>query len=40
MTEVLPLEAAVANKLYGFAQGALAAGGLAGGIGAGVLQKS
>ena len=40
VTEVLPLEAAVANKLYGFAQGALAAGGLAGGIGAGVLQKA
>ena len=39
VTEVLPLEAAVANKLYGFAQGALAAGGLAGGIGAGVFAK-
>ncbi len=39
VTEVLPLEAAVANKLYGFAQGALAAGGLAGGIGAGLFAK-
>lgn len=36
VTEVLNLEASQANKLYGFAQGALAAGGLAGGIGAGV----
>lgn len=36
VTEVLALEAAQANRLYGFAQGALAAGGLAGGIGAGV----
>lgn len=37
VTEVLNLEAAQANRLYGFAEGALAAGGLAGGIGAGVL---
>lgn len=36
ITEVLPLEAAQANRLYGFAQGILAAGGLAGGICAGV----
>ncbi len=36
VTEVLDFEAAQANRLYGFAQGALAAGGLAGGIGAGV----
>lgn len=36
VTEVLNLEAAQANRLFGFAEGALAAGGLAGGIGAGV----
>ena len=36
VTEVLTLEAAWANKLYGFAEGALAAGGLAGGISAGI----
>ncbi|MCI8509604.1 MAG: MFS transporter [Lachnospiraceae bacterium] len=36
VTEVLDLEAVQANKLYGFAEGALAAGGLAGGISAGV----
>lgn len=36
ITEVLDLEAAWANKLYGFAQGALAAGGLAGGICGGI----
>lgn len=36
VTEVLDFEAAQANRLYGFAQGALAAGGLFGGIGAGV----
>lgn len=36
ITEVLDLEALQANRLYGFAQGAMAAGGLAGGIGAGV----
>ena len=36
ITEVLSLEASQANRLYGFAQGALAAGGLAGGIGAGI----
>lgn len=36
VTEVLNLEALQANRLYGFAEGALAAGGLAGGIGAGI----
>ena len=36
ITEVLNLEASQANRLYGYAQGALAAGGLAGGIGAGI----
>lgn len=36
ITEVLGLETAQANRLYGFAEGALAAGGLAGGICAGV----
>ena len=36
VTEVLDLEVSQANRLYGFAEGALAAGGLAGGIGAGV----
>lgn len=39
VTEVLGLEAGLANRLYGFAQGALAAGGLVGGICAGVLAK-
>lgn len=39
VTEVLELETAQANRLYGFAQGALAAGGLAGGIGAGIFAK-
>lgn len=36
ITEVLAFEASQANRLYGFAEGALAAGGLAGGIGAGI----
>ncbi len=36
ITEVLPLEKAWANTLYGFAQGALAAGGLTGGICSGI----
>ncbi len=36
VTEVLDLEAAQANRLYGFAEGALAAGGIFGGIGAGI----
>lgn len=46
ITEVLNLETTQANRLYGFAEGALAAGGLAGGIFAGifanrlVIQKS
>lgn len=36
ITEVLYFEGSQANRLYGFAQGVLAAGGLCGGIGAGV----
>lgn len=36
VTEVLNLDASQANRLYGFAEGALAAGGLAGGIGSGI----
>lgn len=36
VTEVFVLEASQANRLYGFAEGALAAGGLAGGVGAGI----
>lgn len=36
ITEVLGLEPSQANRLYGFAEGALAAGGLAGGISAGL----
>ena len=36
ITEILNLEASHANSLYGFAEGTLAAGGLAGGIGAGI----
>lgn len=39
ITEVLPFEASQANRLYGFAEGALAAGGLAGGIAAGIFSK-
>lgn len=39
VTEVLYLDGNLANKLYGFAEGALAAGGLAGGISAGVFAK-
>lgn len=39
ITEVLPLEEALADRLYGFAQGAMAAGGLVGGILAGVLAQ-
>ena len=39
ITEVLELEAAWANRLYGFAEGALAAGGLTGGICAGIFAK-
>lgn len=37
ITEVMAFDAAQANRLYGCAEGALAAGGLAGGIGAGIL---
>ncbi len=36
ITEVLTLPAALANRLYGFAQGVMAAGGLTGGICAGI----
>ena len=36
ITEVFDLGALEANRLYGYAQGALAAGGLTGGIGAGI----
>lgn len=39
ITEVLDLGGIQANKLYGFAEGALAAGGLAGGICAGIFAK-
>lgn len=39
VTQVLPLEAAQTNTLYGFAEGALAAGGLTGGICAGIFAK-
>lgn len=39
ITEVLELDAAWSNQLYGFAQGVLAAGGLAGGICAGVFAE-
>ena len=37
ITEVMDFDTAQANRLYGCAEGALAAGGLAGGIGAGIL---
>lgn len=39
ITEVLPLEPGLAKRLCGYAEGALAAGGLAGGICAGVFAK-
>ncbi len=39
VTEVLNLDALWANRLYGFAEGALAAGGLAGGISAGIFAE-
>ena len=39
VTEVIDLETTWANRLYGFAQGMLAAGGLAGGICAGIFAK-
>lgn len=39
ITEVLPFSAALANRLCGFAEGALAAGGIAGAVCAGVFAK-
>lgn len=39
ITEVMDFNTAQANRLYGCAEGALAAGGLAGGIGAGILAE-
>ncbi len=39
VTEVLDLRASQANRLYGLAEGILAAGGLAGGIGAGIFAE-
>lgn len=39
VTEVLDLKSSLANGLYGLAEGALAAGGLAGGICAGIFSK-
>lgn len=39
VTEILHFDSVLANKLYGFAEGALAAGGLAGGIAAGIFAK-
>lgn len=39
VTEVIDLDAASANRLYGFAEGILAAGGLAGSVCAGVFAK-
>lgn len=39
ITQVLNLESSLANRLYGFAEGALAAGGLAGGISVGIFAK-
>lgn len=39
ITEVLPIEPGLANRLCGYAEGALAAGGLAGGVCAGVFAK-
>lgn len=39
VTEVLPFSDALANRLYGYAEGALAAGGIVGGIGAGILAQ-
>lgn len=39
VTEVLALDGDLTNRLYGFAEGALAAGGLVGGISAGVFAK-
>lgn len=39
ITELLDFEAKQANRLFGFTQGIMAAGGLLGGIGAGILEK-
>lgn len=39
ITQVLDLDTVLANRLYGFAEGALAAGGLAGGVSAGIFAK-
>lgn len=39
ITELLGFEAEQANRLFGFTQGAMAAGGLTGGIGAGIFAK-
>lgn len=39
ITEVLPFTSSLANRLYGYAEGVLAAGGIAGGIGAGILAQ-
>lgn len=39
ITEVLDLPSALSNQLYGYASGALAAGGLCGGISAGIFAK-
>jgi len=39
ITEVLDIDAVQANRLYGFAEGALAAGGLVGGVCAGIFAK-
>lgn len=39
ITEILDFEAEQANRLFGFTQGIMAAGGLTGGVGAGVLAK-
>lgn len=39
VTEVLPFDETLANRLYGYAAGVLAAGGLAGGICAGIFAK-
>ena len=39
VTQMLDFDAETANRLYGYAEGALALGSLAGGIGAGILAK-
>ena len=38
-TEVLNLPAALSNRLYGYAQGALTVGGISGGLSAGIFAK-